>query len=61
MKVSLVFLSVAASAWADLAHNHVKREHHVPAGIAKRNETSNLVKRESFTGIATYYDVTPNA
>jgi uncharacterized protein YkwD len=61
MKFTIVFLSVAASALANIAHHPVKREHHVPAALQKKNESNQLVKRESFSGTATYYDVTPNA
>ena len=61
MKFTLVVLSVAASALANIAHHPAKRDHHVPAGLQKKDETNHLVKRESYSGTATYYDVTPNA
>jgi hypothetical protein len=69
LSLSLVLLSVAASAFADVAHQPAKRDHHHVAAVhkrngtevAKRDEAGHLVKRESFTGTATWYDVTPNA
>jgi len=73
MKFSLVLLSVAASAMADMANNHIKRDHHAhaaaalhkkdvtPEQVEKRNDDEQLVKRDSYTGVATYYEVTTNA
>lgn len=68
MKFSLVLLSVVASALANSAHSNVKRDHYAHvANLQKKDATPEelekreLVKRQSFSGQATYYDVTPNA
>jgi hypothetical protein len=65
MKFSLVLLSVVASALANSAHSDMKRDRHAhAANLQKKDEQlekRELVKRQSFSGQATYYDVTPNA
>ena len=66
MKFSLVLLSVAASALADITHPHIKRDHNAHAAAAlhkkdvsveKRDQADQLVKRDSYSGQATYYEV----
>lgn len=59
MKLALVLLSVAASALADTAHSPAKRDHmRIAQKLARRDETQDLAKRESFSGTATWYDGT---
>jgi len=59
MKFALVLLASATTVFADAVHKHAKRADHAAINNrVRRNEAETLEKRQSYTGQATWYDVT---